>query len=64
MGIPTTDSEGEDEGEWESPKGRRRATLDINELPPTRELVAFYRSRIGMHRYLPPPWSTLYYPCF
>jgi len=47
MGIPTTDSEGEGDSAGESPK-RRHSTLDINELPPTRELVAFYRSRIGI----------------
>lgn len=37
---------GDSEGEGLQTRPRRGA-LDINDLPPTRELLAFYRAKIG-----------------
>lgn len=34
-------------GEELQARPRRGGALDIHELPPTRELVSFYRSKIG-----------------
>lgn len=46
-GGTTTDG---DTGDEATHKRSRRAGLDLNELPPTRELIEFYRKKIGIHK--------------
>jgi hypothetical protein len=47
-GGTTTDG---DTGDEETQKRPRRLGLDLNELPPTRELIDFYRTKIGIFKH-------------